>query len=391
MMKKLLACLLCLCLLPLCALAEEPVTLRVLSGSEAEWEYEFLDAHPNIRVEHMQDGVYGAAYLTLLMTNDEYDVYTMNLGPTYASLVEKGYVLSLENAAGAEAFAAHLPAYLQATLMKDGKLYAVPTPAEEELFNIYYQGLGSYHAEGWQEENAGELPRTWAELLQRTLDWQENRADSAYQFFADDPGPGGLGAAILSAYVWHDEQEDAPLSFDTPEFREVMTLLKRYQASYNPNDVRPALLSTYGTLAPDADTPYVWRLPVTFTSEQASILVPDLRAYVINARTHHLDEALAYVGAALQAYSAPSMLLMDTTATGPVSWYGTTILTAEEAAQIQTLLPYVQTDLTSLFAGGDHYYAMEEFIQQYLQGELTLDLLVNKLNNRARMVFQENM
>ena len=381
---------LCLTLFALPAQAQE-TTLTILEGGRPLWEDEFKRAHPGVRVKHVSVPAQGDAFKALLMTNEEYDVYELAIGPVYAALRDKGYLLPLTGATQAARFADAAFPYLRDALSQSGNVYAVVCPAEEDESQSVYLDAWSRDDQGWAEENLGEVPTTWARLLDMMIDWAKNREDSAYRL-CDAPMEGeGFYVTLFQSYVSQYERADAPITFDTPAFREAMTLLKQYAQLAQPLDTRPALLSPFGgALTGARENGMVGMAPPTFEAGQTPVIQADFRVYVVNARTKHPAEALAYVETAARQYDEVSLLLMTPGAAKEIRFGNAVLVTREDAERTLALLHNAKINLSSLFLGGDHHFDMVDMARQYLQGALTLDLLVEKLDSRAALAFREN-
>ena len=87
-MKKIFALSLTLFLLYCCSCAQ--ATELTILGPEAFWEVGFSQAHPELKLNHSASEATGQAYLTLLMTSEDYDVFSLPVGPVYMSLLKKG-------------------------------------------------------------------------------------------------------------------------------------------------------------------------------------------------------------------------------------------------------------------------------------------------------------
>ena len=160
-MKKMFALSLTLFLLYCCSCAQ--ATELTILGPEAFWEVGFSQAHPELKLNHSDSEATGQAYLTLLMTSEDYDVFSLPVGPVYMSLLEKGYLLPLSGTVENHAFADSLQVGFQAVLVKDGALYGAPIPSEESLVECVSLGVWTWNQAAWEEEGLGELPATYEE------------------------------------------------------------------------------------------------------------------------------------------------------------------------------------------------------------------------------------
>ena len=178
-MKKIFALSLTLFLLYCCSCAQ--ATELTILGPEAFWEVGFSQAHPELKLNHSVSEATGQAYLTLLMTSEDYDVFSLPVGPVYMSLLEKGYLLPLSGTVENHAFADSLQVGFQAVLVKDGALYGAPIPSEESLVECVSLGVWTWNQAAWEEEGLGELPATYEELLEQMIYWEQHCEDSPYR------------------------------------------------------------------------------------------------------------------------------------------------------------------------------------------------------------------
>ena len=386
-MKKIFALSLTLFLLYCCSCAQ--ATELTILGPEAFWEVGFSQAHPELKLNHSASEATGQAYLTLLMTSEDYDAFSLPVGPVYMSLLEKGYLLPLSGTVENHAFADSLQVGFQAVLVKDGALYGAPIPSEESLVECVSLGVWTWNQAAWEEEGLGELPATYEELLEQMIYWEQHCEDSPYRLIEADLGAGGFSAAMFQAYVLQYETADGTIDFDTPVFRKAMTLMKTYGEMYQPLDARQALIVPYGGYMTEMGD-NVWISPPAFEPGQTAPIPASLQVYAINARTQHPQEAEAYVQAAIQALNEPSLLILTTQAPQEIRSGKQVVLTQVQAQRVQKLSEQAQVNTRSQFLAGDHYYDMEAMIQQYLHGTLPLDQLIYQLNQRAQMAADEN-
>ncbi len=389
-MKKLLAMLMCLLCIHISANAEK-VTLRVLSDYKASWEFEFEQQNPDIAVRHYDLPVDAQAYQTLLMTNNEYDLYEIAIGPVYRALRDKGFISEIQSEVVQNFMHSTYP-YIHDTLTLEGKVYAVPCPQEEQMTENVTLGMWAYDGAAWNAECAQEAPAlTYSDLLSRSIEWQENKSDSDYLFCSASPGEDGLGTHILIAYVAQYESKEEPLSFDTDIFREVMALLKIYNEQYDAEDERPALIMPYsGNLIENSACGYTWMNPPTFFKSDAPFIQAHTWVYAINSNSKHKKEALRYLETALEKQNEISLFMMNPQHTKEIKEGKNILVTNQTANMAKDVLQKVSVNLYSNFLGGDHYFAMMDYVQQYLSGRLDIDRLIDKLDARASLVFLEN-
>ncbi len=391
-MKKitmLLTLLLIVCLSVSHALAD--TTLTLLNGGESDWQYEFMDENPEIHLEYAWPDIDGYALQSLMMTNDEYDIYHQAAGPLYQALKEKGYLLALDDAGPAAQFVAKAYPYLQQLLTMDEQVVAIPIVGEYGETSVA-PGVWRYHPEAWAEEGLGDLPQTWTELLQRCIDWETQHQDSSYRLFDGRTGRGEMPVMLLRAYVLcYEPLAEDTFTFDTPVFRELMTLLKEYHTIREPRDERPALIeSSFGYIGEADMTDTVWIAPPVFEEGQSPQLPVDVRLFAINRRTRHPDEAKKLLEAAVSFYDPISLMLMCPGEAREIREGKNVVMTQAQAENIAELMQYAMVDTESVVLSGGNTYNFEELIMQYLDGAIDLEQLIRQIDQRADGMFREN-
>lgn len=376
-MKRLMILLVILCLLASTALAE--TSLTIMGGSEYDFLYEYLARHEDVRIFMAHPSVYGNAFMNELMTNPTYDIYELTVGLASTRMMEEGYLLPIEDEASLAWLSKAYPG-LQEALTYEGKLYGLPVP----------DGLGSgiiawaYDPEQLEDAGLDALPATWAELLNMMCEWD---TDNPYRLFGMD-NMMELTDTIMDDFILRYDVRGEVLSFDVPAFRETMEALKRWQEVKPFTDARRALLEPRGIFFsdeegyPDGNLRYI--PPVTFLPGEEPIIQPGLlRVWCVSSRTQSPDAALTLMAEA--AEYMPRNIQFETIpgALHPIE----DRLTQETVDQVEALLPYLRINLGSTF--GDHFYELTDEIHRYLDGNLTLDMLVKRLDEMVEMVTLE--
>lgn len=374
-MKRFITLLVALCLLATTALAE--TTLTIMSGSENDFLYDYLDRHKDIRIYMAHPN--NTALVNEMMTNPDYDLYQITVGQLFVRMKEEGYLLPIEDEASLAWLSQTYPG-LREALTYDGKLYGLPVP------NSLGGGFMAWAYDPERVEDAGltELPATWIELLNMMCEWDE---DSPYRMFSMDSMM-ELTDTIMSDYIMRYDVPGQVLSFDTPMFKDAMAALKRWQEVKPFTDARPALMevrSIYFTSEdgyPDGNLRYI--PSVTFVHGEEPMIEPNLlQVWCVSSRTKNPEAALTLI--AESAEYMPQNVRVGTIpgTLQPIK----DEMTQETVDQINALLPYLRIDLGSTF--GDHFYELTDEIHRYLDGNMTLDMLVKRLDQMVEMVTLE--
>ena len=376
-MKRIILLILALCIFASTALAE--TSLTIMDGSEYDFLYEYLERHDDVRIFMARPNIEGAAWINEVMTNPTYDLYQITVGMIFTRMMEEGYLLPIEDEASLNWLSRAYPG-LQEALTYEGKLYGLPVP----------DGLGSgiiawaYDPEQLEDAGLDALPATWAELLTMMCEWD---VDSPYRLFEMDYVI-ELTDEIMRDYILRYDVPGEVLSFDTPAFRDTMEALKRWQEVKPFTDTRKALLAPRGIFFsdeegyPDDSLRYI--PPVTFLPGEEPIIQPGLlQVWCVSSRTKNPDAALGLIAEA--AEFMPRNIQFETI---PGTLYPIEDrLTQEAIDQVEALLPYLRISRGSTF--GDHLYELTDEIHRYLDDNLTLDMLVKRLDEMVEMVTLE--
>ena len=376
-MKRIVILVLTICMFVTSALAE--TSLTIMNGSEYDFLYDYLDRHEDVRIFMAHPGVHGTAMVNEMITNPDYDLYQITVGRLFVRMMEEGYLLPIEDEASLNWLSQTYPGLRDALTYED-KLYGLPVP--DSLGGGFM--AWAYDPERLEDAGLTELPATWIELLNMMCEWDE---DSPYRLFSMDSIM-ELTDTIMDGYILRYDVPGEALSFDTPIFRDTLAALKRWQEVKPFTDTRPALLETRGIFFsdeegyPDGNLRYI--PSVTFLPGEEPIVEPDLlQVWCVSSRTKNHETALTLIAEA--AEYMPQNIQFETIpgALKPVK----DRMTQETVDQINALLPYLRIDLGSTF--GDHFYELTDEVHRYLDGNLTLDMLVKRLDEMVQMVTLE--
>lgn len=340
-MKKLIAMLLALLLLPCCSLADEFMSFTfgpddaaetlVISGSiSSEMKNLFQDACPDVALTVRYDNLSTDAIVQALTNHDStVDVYEMQADYVFTRMLEKGLAANL-SASEVLSVDAQLmdPAILSLLTDKDGLLRAYPS---EMRLQRWYISEGLWHAV-WGDEP---LPTTMEALLTAWLDWEKNHAadypevDFIEGFIYDQ-----WCELLIEQYAMQYEQPGQSLDLNAPALRHALELLAeineaRLQAGrfttredYNDGWMETAPIISRGMgeqvmqtfsvfdtgLSPElygADWTHRSVLPLTFAAGDPLKFHATMNVYVINPYSQHQEAALRLIECAAQVESNP--------------------------------------------------------------------------------------
>lgn len=173
-----------------------------------------------------------------------YDVVCISnaLGYLYTAdgLIDRGYFSPLSGAARVEESVAHMLPALQDCVTRDGVIYALPCGMRTKVLT-YNRPLYDAKADGSTERyyaRTGEtVTGTWLQQI------PDRRAFSTWEeLFTQMPLRDGVLAsnAILEQYILSADEEG--FTFDCPQFRDALALMKQGEALTEPTAAAPAAM-----------------------------------------------------------------------------------------------------------------------------------------------------
>ncbi len=294
-------------------------------GQQDTMGEEFAKKNPDVSVKFGED-MYFEDYLALsqaMMTGDAtYDVYSIDLSEIdIQSLIKKGYCMDLSSSPLITSEISKMYPFLQNTLMRDGKIYAVPVSMRSSGFGI--------EPESWEETGlTSRLPKNFPELIDFMNWW----ADEGYVQYPDiqliDSDHGwDIGKIMtrlaLDLYMQQSQARNDVLSFDTPLFRKTMEALERLKVEElndlvfsNADDAMSApclFVSGIDGLSVGGGNPRLrHKEPLSLPlAEGEAVSIPVyVRVLFINPNTKNLDIALEYLESALERMERAQHIMM---------------------------------------------------------------------------------
>lgn len=376
-MKHLFALILTLCVLNSAALAE--TNLTIFDGNDSYFLNDYIERHNDVNLISMAPNAWGPAYMNDLLTNPDYDVYQMTLGTTFRRMMEEGYLMPIDDTFSLDWLASCYPALAEA-LSYNGELFGLPAPEDSSSGIIAW----SYSPEAINEAGLSNLPQTWVELLSLMINWD---IDSPYRVF-DQDSVEELNEIILREYILRYEVPGQPLSFDTDAFRTTMEALNAWSKIRIPADDRPALINPqsimFGEEGGKINSELTFFPPVTFLDDEEPIVSIDvLQIWCISRRTKHdeiarnlLSEAAEFMPEHIRFMTVPGSL-------HPIE----KLLSQKTVDEVDALMCHFTVDMGSVF--GSHLYEMLDIVPRYIEGNMSIDMLIKQLDNFVEMITLE--
>ncbi len=239
-----------------------------------------------------------------ILTREGYDLYAISYQNYYDRLIEKEYALDLSsNPALMEAVNKMHP-FIKEALLKEGKLYGVPTQIEAQAW--------AYSAKGFEQAGLplDRLPKNYGELLDLLTWWvEEGNYDNDKMLFHR----GGMTRACFVSdmtdsimdYNWYNNK---PMNFDSPE---VLALFEKLDAIETEkiddftNQFEEGDIYDYGALFEQqydwaSLTPYDMEvefepIPLPIFKGQTKSLPMHLKVFIVNPLSRYTREAMIYL------------------------------------------------------------------------------------------------
>lgn len=444
-MKKALALLLCLLLLPLTAPAEEGVTLRVNDWIDEDVLAAFT-AETGVRVE-LAENLAGTLQDSIV-SGENIDIYTVYSSGAYRDILEKGYASPIESDALLEKSRALLPA-LREILFQGEALMAYPSQLELKAWTLDETG---WQAAGFTLE---QIPETLADFLACFARWQEEgSAECPDRYFFEGGSLEYLVEVIVRQYIVENESPAAAVDFDDPAFRAALEQLsaarplfaqdaERMEAVQNGElEAFPLIYNytmSYGYTSLDSNRARPMPIPA-LTAGEAPFVEAEARLYFISARSQHPKEAAAFIAflaehpgsiqteyelysadsvSPLENASFPALLEKNTRELARLKqelptckpeekqqkeeriawlegWMGRQdeirwIISPEDIALRRALTRRVAVPGKSLYLAGGANCAetLSTLISRFAAGELSPDQLISEMNRTCALAFKE--
>lgn len=292
----------------------------------------FTSRHPNIPVYFSNDYYADVESLSQAMVSGENSVDLIELSITYSSfntLMEKGYCADLSGYPELVEAVNRMHPVFRDAVMKDGKLYAIPT---EACSWDWFYNPRVLEEIGFTEED---IPTNFVDLCELVTRWNDELLDeypnySLFDYVSNTKQ--SLFYWMMDAYLDWCTAEGKDVTFDTPEFREMMTALENVRcedmdkvfSDDMASDVfREGLFVSGYQVVGDfswMDGSNEWQrfVPMTLTPETEHSFDLEVQVMFINPRSAHMDSAVQLLLCKLEALSDEQKHVMFADETEPV-------------------------------------------------------------------------
>ena len=425
------------------ALAEgeaERVALKIIGWVDDNLLTGFAAEHPEIAVS----SAYAFADLetvqrSIVTGDSDVDVYMVNSNYAYSAICEKGYAAPLGGSETLTARAQAMYPAIRDILFHHGELVAYP---RSMMMNSWF-----VNETKWEALGLGEVPRTWAGLVDFLALWESDYAEAYSDIRPLNTGGGfrHFVALCVRQYLLENEVEGELVSFDSEALRQVLTLLWEHRDLL---EERPAeceyLLEPYqvgyGTSWLGEDKA-VSILPPAISEDSPRRVAATLELFVLNPLSKHPEEAMAFLEYYAQQVDASWQYALSPENNVPLRGEGYEAMQNESLARIDALTSMLDTleaadrreteelieaerlrmarreeeswsvsqesieiyqaiaanlaiPLHSVYTG-DTIRATDQVIDQavalFSDGQCEVDQFIKLLNEKANMVFQEGL
>lgn len=268
-----------------------------IRGSELwlENDLQFMHEHPNISIYRRNEACSPQDLLTALLSDDtETDLFLVYMSTGLQKLMDKGYLAEIPSDAVYDDFKRFYP-FIQQNCMKDGKIFAYPNALS--------------HIEGWRQKNgmsAYTPPRSIEELL--ALDVREQPDQPSDNMVANAYHQSGWTKNDYARYTmkqWILSQPAGAWKFSDSALETILDKIKQMperqdiDAEYETENACQAIFNqeTSINLLTDAEEMAGGKLilPPAITEENETVIPARMKVYVLNPRSTHKEEALAFL------------------------------------------------------------------------------------------------
>ncbi len=411
--------------------------LTIKGTADPQLVLEFSAAYPQMavniveRTDDMED-----LQNSLILSDDGIDLYLVTSDGLFSQVKAKGYTTALNESSILMEQVSHFYSWAQEVLMDGDHLIAVPASIELNYWTM--------NQTQWEALNLGNFPETMEELFSLISVWQETEAEDHEDLclFACLDGIEGVLKDLVRYYLLLNENEDSAVTFAQEDFRNLMETAMQYEEVFQSEGEQNPLLMNYaqyfGTGYNDSDL-VVSVCPPKLTSDSSKAVRGTMDLWIVNPASNNKQEAMLFLEFWVTHMDTEMRYRIDASCTEPVrsssyeenkqtlesemeaiqqeveketdetsrqdlqdqleiknkrlnaleqnSW----IVSAEDLAIYQQIAPYVRIPLGTIYPDDDSASAaaIDEIIERYASGQISIDDFVGLLDEKARMIFGE--
>ncbi|NLO84091.1 MAG: carbohydrate ABC transporter substrate-binding protein [Clostridiales bacterium] len=282
--------------------------LVIFGDGGSEPHKTFSKNYPDIPVDLSSSNSTDLDFLTqaMISENQMLDVLVLNLSNyPVDKLMEKGYCLDLSGYPEITSRIETMDSQLLDTMIVDGKLYGVPVGLYATSFAVNMKTLDEL------ELTMDDMPTSVLELLDFVVNWTQDYGDEHpdIELFEFTLMKDIFFSNILSQYNIYMRQKGEQLSYDTPEFRQIMDAFEQIDfrefsggddADFSWGHESLFLMShsvaNFQTFAsPDGSNQRIEPMPLSLLGGDDRLIDAAVTVMVINPKTKRLEQSLTYL------------------------------------------------------------------------------------------------
>ena len=398
----------------------------------------FLTENPNVEIKTSIEGYISVNdVISAMVTRDpDIDIYSFSAAGILGEVIQKDYAYGLSSSEIIDKEQRLYEKTIRDMLQSNGTPYAV---VEE-----YVPRLWAVNVPLWERLGLGEYPESiaqWMECLLRARTLQ----DGTYNVFRNDYSAQTLLYELITLYIAQNETEDCKLSFSTPVFSEFMQALlslmegrssRESLFSYNVGAEPLVYLDAlpFGETLPEGVLCF---LPPSLRQDGRRYFGADLHVLIVNPFGRQKDLAIAYLECIVRTRSNYEKALLERTLNEAIEYEGWNSLkqqyladreacilempslegqelekiegrlrfveealrdedgrwcaTTDQVQRWREFAPFVRIQSRSSYEGqgGAERNFIIGLCAQCLDGQMGIDDLIRKLDERAEMVWME--
>ncbi len=263
-----------------------------------DYKFAFETEHANVRVQTAASYVsnsFDDVAKQMTVQDPNCDLYLLRTDDGgLDNMVRKGYFVPLDDVPELTQFAEALyPAWKNEVTAKDGTLAALPVWVDS------YTAV-TYNREVWEREELGEMPTTYAGLLDCIQRWSDEGILGQMRLFDGESGMAVMTDLLLRASIAHDDSRGQAPTFTNETLLSLLRRVSQMRLLFAVNDQRKVyentLMHTSRSVRPESvDMAPEALLYLGFENEEDVHLSRTLYAYIINPYSKHQEEAKAYL------------------------------------------------------------------------------------------------
>lgn len=413
------------------------VTLNIMGTPDADILMQFAAQHPDISI-NLQNRTEDILSLqqSMVAADGSIDLYIIASDGVYADVQEKGYAAALNDSDVLMSYVASYYPWVQETLMLGEQLIAVPASVSVEHWTL--------NRTRWQALGLGEAPSTLGELFTISEVWQDEYADdyAGYCLFDCRDGLEGVLQDIIRQYLLEHETWEAPVTFDTAEFREVVAAAWEHRDTFvSAGDDNPLLMNYpqyFGTGWNDEDVVASF-VPPALTESSPQVIRGTMDLFILSPASKHKAEALIFLEFYAANLNNTTKCRLDSSCSEPIraSWYEAAHqarldqiaalqlqlndtedagdrrdiessieilqeqdqrsqeneweISVEDIAIYHDIAAHVMIPLRTIYPKDNSAktQSIDDVVSRFASGQITIDEFVRQLDEKARMIYSE--